>query len=763
MESKKRYRFKFEGTVQGVGFRPFVYRIALEHNLGGVVYNSSEGVFVEVQGKVSDIESFLKEFDTSLPALAKVDKITKEEIELKKEPGFKIIKSKSSDNLLANISPDIAICDDCLRELRDKNNRRFNYCLINCTNCGPRYTIIEKVPYDRENTSMKKFRMCFDCKNEYENPLDRRYHAEPISCKVCGPKTRFYKTYNKKLLAKYEDAIKLCAKSIKRGGIVAVKGLGGFHIMCSATSPKSVKVLRDRKRRPTKPLAVMFKSMEDIEKIALLSDKERELITSKEKPIVIVKKKEPHKYRKRELPITSFVAPMIDRIGVFLPYTPLHHMLFDLIECPIVATSANLSEEPIIRTKEELCEKLGFVVDYLLDFDRDIVNACDDSVVQAVGNKRVTIRLARGYAPKYIKLPKKVDKKLLCVGANQKGTITLVQDDMMVISPYIGDLNSIVSMEYFERTVETFKRFYDFEPDIVICDKHPNYETTKWAKNLVEKNPSIKLEQVQHHYAHILACLAEHNIKEKVLGFSWDGTGYGDDGSIWGGEVFICDEKEYKRVFHFKPIKLLGGEKAIKEPKRVGLAMLFEKYGLDDIKSLKLPLLKNFSEIELKNYHSLWKNGSLKTSSVGRVFDGVASLCDILQVSNYEGESGLILESFYDKNIKDSFDYTIKDDEIDLLSFLDEIVEIMGRNININEKKSIVSSMFINTLEAVISDIVNRFNLPIVLSGGVFQNRTLLEKTVKNLQDKRVYFQEETPINDGGISLGQAWWGVHHQ
>ena len=758
-----RYRYKFEGVVQGVGFRPFVYKLALKYGLKGFVNNSSEGVFLEIEADEEAIDEFEDEFYGSLPPLAKIDKTTKTKKSPLNETEFKIIQSEVSKAKFASISPDIAICEDCLKELNDITNRRYNYFLTNCTNCGPRYTIIKKVPYDRVNTSMDKFKMCSKCQEEYKNPLDRRYHAQPISCHTCGPRAKFYKTFSKELLKCDEEAIKLCAKSIKRGNIVAIKGMGGFHIVCSATSPKSVKLLRKRKRRPTKPFAVMFKDIEDIKKVSLLSKKEEELILSKEKPIVVVKKKEPHKLRKRELPITSFVAPGIDRIGVFLPYTPLHHLIFKYIECPIVATSANLSDEPIIKDRVELCEKLGDVVDFVLDFDRDIVNACDDSVVQAVGDKKETLRLARGYAPKYQKLSFKLDKKILCIGANQKNTITLAYEDILVTSPHIGDLNSIEAMEYFQRTIESFKRFYEFEPDIIVRDKHPGYETTKWANELKIKNDKLKIYEVQHHYAHLLSCMAEFSLKERVLGFAWDGTGYGDDGTIWGGEVFVCDEKSYERVFSFETFKLIGGDKAIKEPKRVALSYLFHNFSLNEILHMNLPTVKNFSENEIRSFYNIWKNTKLETSSVGRIFDIFASFCDIVQISGYEGESGLRLEAYFDETIKERFKYKIKNGKVDISSSLDKIISVMKENININNKRAKISSMLINTLSDIIRDIANRYGLPVVLSGGVFQNRTLLSKVVKELEksNKKVYFQQDTPINDGGISLGQAWWAVH--
>ncbi len=547
-------KIQVKGIVQGVGFRPFVYNLAIKNNLFGWVNNDDRGVNICLEGKESSIKDFIKNLEEFPPALSKIDSIDIKEKFFENFSSFDIKKSLETFNKSTIISPDMAICDDCVNDINDKNNFRFEYALTNCTNCGPRYSIIKTVPYDRINTSMKLFQMCEKCEEEYQNPLNRRYHAQPVSCEECGPKIALYDNKNIKLAINTNAIIKI-AKKIKEGNIVAIKGLGGFHLICDARNDNSVETLRKRKNRPSKPFAVMFKNLNEIKKYTNLSVKEEEIINSKEKPITLVKVEENDK----KLNLSKYLAPNIDRLGCFIAYTPLHHILFKYLDFPLIATSANLSGEPILRFKDEIINKLGNVVDFILDFNRDIINTCDDSVVQVINNDISVLRNARGFAPTSLRLKEKTPKKILALGANQKSTIALAFEDNLILSPYIGDLDSITSLEYFTRTIDTFKSFYDFKPDILVCDKHPSYESTKWAKS-----KDIELIQIQHHYAHVLSCMAEYNLDEKVLAFCFDGTGYGDDGNIWGGEVFIANKKEYERVHHLKYFKLLGGEKAVK-------------------------------------------------------------------------------------------------------------------------------------------------------------------------------------------------------
>jgi hydrogenase maturation protein HypF len=495
----------------------------------------------------------------------------------------------------------------------------------------------------------------------------------------------------------------------------------------------------------------MFPDIEGVKTSAEISLSEAELILSKEKPIVIVPKR-------RESLLSSLVAPGIDRLGVFLPYTPLHHLLLEAVDVPIVATSANQSDEPIIRDSVVLLEKLGSIVDLVLDHNRTIRNANDDSVLQMAGDEKITLRMSRGYAPKSIKLPFKSEKKILAVGANQKNSIALIFDDTLILSPYIGDLNSLEAFEYFERTLHSFKRFYDFEPDVIVYDKHPEYMTTKWAQQLQKDHPKLQTIKVQHHYAHLLATMAEHRVDGTVLGFVFDGTGYGDDGTIWGGEVMIADNQEYERIVTIAPFRLLGGDKAIKEPRRSALALLFETYTLDEIFALNLPLVQQFSKEEIHMLHRAWEKGinAPLCSSMGRLFDAVASFADILQVSSFEGESGLVMEQYVDENITDIFHFEIKCGMINLQPMVENMVKM--------EDKQLMVSTFFNTITEIVFHVAQKHpTLPLLFSGGVFQNKVLVEKISRRCkkEGRTSYFQNETAINDGGIALGQAWYALH--
>ncbi len=759
-----RAKIYIEGIVQGVGFRPFIYKLAKEFNYKGYVLNDGRGVEIDIEGE--DIDSFINEIYKRLPPLAKIDTIKKEILPPKNYKIFEIKHSKSTAKTTF-ISPDISVCEDCLAEMFDKNNRRYFYPFINCTNCGPRYTIIENIPYDRKNTSMKKFQMCEKCEKEYTNPLDRRYHAQPISCYECGPilnlkwkmekeeREEFsykfqvpsleFEISSSEIKEKQESVIKIFEKIsefLKEGKIGAIKGLGGFHLVCDATNEKAVMMLRERKKRPLKPFAMMFKNIEMIEKYCKINGYEKKLITSKERPIVVAAKKKQLKG----------IADNIDRYGVFLPYTPVHYLLFEFIDFPIIATSANISNEPIIRSFEELEKKLGNVVDFVLDYNRDIVNACDDSVMICIDDKILTYRLSRGYAPKSFGINKKIKPKILALGANQKNTISLAFEDKVILSPHIGDLLTVDSVEYFERTIKTFKRLYSFEPDVLIGDKHPFYESVKWAKG-----QNLTFHQIQHHYAHILSTMFEYHLKGDFLSFSFDGTGYGDNGHIWGGEVFIANEKEYKRIFHFKEFHLIGGEKGVKNPINTAVAYLLD---IDE------NLAKNYKPYSLIKH--LKKENFPLTSSLGRIFDIAAVLGGFMDINEYEGYSGMRIENFYNGKWKmknGEFQvakfqiptvslWKIDKDEIDI----SELIKFVAKN---RGNFELISTVFLNTLADIIVSISKSFDLPVILSGGVFQNKTLM-KIILNKSDKKIYFNQKIPINDGGISLGQVMWGIEN-
>lgn len=719
-----------QGVVQGVGMRPYIYKLAQKYNLSGFVYNSTNGVHIEVEGKT--IDAFLQELPLQLPPLSRINSITCQKIKTINENKFIILQTPKSGKKTTLISADTTTCQECLDDIK-KSGRFYNYFAINCTNCGPRYTIIKTLPYDRDNTAMNEFAMCQACKDEYNDPNNRRYHAQPTSCNDCGLTLSFYDMLNKISTKNiYEDV----AKEIKNGKIVAIKSLGGFHIVCDATNEDVIKRLRILKNRPAKPFALMCKNINQIKEFAKCSKLEEDIIKSKENPIVILDKRINNNSK-----ISSLIAPNINKIGVILPPSALHHILLQHLENPIVATSANLADEPLLTTKEEIILKLPFV-DFILDHNREIINALDDSLVQVSDDKLQILRLARGYTPTVIKLKNKINEKILALGAHTKSTIAFASEDSIILSGHIGDLGSIESFKYFLKTKESFERFYDFEPTLLLHDKHPNYQTTKWAK----EQPLPKIA-IGHHLAHIYATKIEHAINEKCISFSFDGSGYGDDETLWGGEVFIADSRKY----FFKPLKLLGAEKAIKEPRRIALALLLQYLTLEEIERYDFGFFKTFSKVELQTlYLSFSKNlNAPKTSSVGRLFDAVASLGNLTQILSFEGQSGLLCESVYDENIKQSLDFSIKNGEIEI-----DFLSYICRD---DFKPKQLPTLFINTLVNIIISITCQENLPVIICGGVFQNKTLVELLAKRFKTKNIkyYIQRTTPTNDSGIALGQ--------
>ncbi len=737
-------KYTIRGIVQGVGFRPFVYMLAIKHALKGSVENTGSGVIVYAQGAARALDAFESALHSEAPPLSRIDGIDTQNVTCKAYTDFEIIESSLTCKSTA-ISPDSAICDDCLEELRNPKDRRNGYFLINCTNCGPRYSIIDTLPYDRPNTSMRDFEMCATCKEEYTNPAERRYHAQPISCHDCGPK----------MVIEGAKNLEQVAYCLKEGGIVALKGIGGFHLMCDATNENAVARLRERKNRPKKPLAVMFKDYAAAEKNVTCNALEQALLESKERPIVLV-------HQSAQSTIAKNVAPGIECLGVMLAYTPLHYLLFERFEGALVATSANVSDEPIYRSKTQIFEHLGGVADCVVDVEREIFNAVDDSLVQVTRGAIQMLRMGRGFAPLSLPLgftPQghflrgACKQNILAVGAQQKNTMALAFGDTLILSPHIGDLSSVEAFEFFERTLKTFKRLYDFEPDLVVCDKHPDYMTSQWARA-----QNLPLLEIQHHHAHVLACMFEHALDETVLAFAFDGTGYGLDGTIWGGEVLVCEGADFERIGYLSPLRLLGGEKAVKEPRRVALSLLFECFEPD--KMPELPLLKTFADGEIEVLYKAWQKGlnAPLTSSMGRLFDGVASLMDTLHVSTYEGQSGLMLEARCHNAKAAPFRFKIDEGVLDTPMIVRDIVDAI-----IAGKSAEVPDRFINTLVSVMDAYSAWYpKLPIVLGGGVFQNKTLLSRTLAHFESlkRRCYVQSHTPVNDGAIALGQVVYGL---
>ncbi|MDO9304083.1 MAG: carbamoyltransferase HypF [Sulfuricurvum sp.] len=732
------------GIVQGVGFRPFVYREAKTHGLKGFVINTADGVVIEAEGL--EYEAFINALRENLPKHARIDSMEIVESESCGYTDFEIRESTLGVGSVA-IPLDTALCSACEAEMDDPSNRRYHYPFINCTDCGPRYTIIQIPPYDRVRTSMKHFAMCDACHTEYTDPSSRRYHAEPISCPNCGPKLTFLD--NKGLEAE-GNPIALAVEMLKEGKIIALKGLGGFHLMCDATSDTAVAELRRRKHRKAKPLAVMFRSFEQLQEYAEVNEEERAHITGAIKPIVIVR-------AKSGTNLSEHVAPSIDRLGVFLPYTPLHRLLFERIDFPLIATSANISDEPIIVKADEIAHRLGNVVDGIVSHNRSIVNALDDSVIQIVQGRVVMLRMGRGFAPHTLLLTNTIDKNILALGAHQKSAIALGVKKNMVLSGHIGDLGSIEADGYFEKTIQTFKRFYECEPTLLISDLHPHYSSTRYAKEQKEEHYGV-----QHHYAHILACMGEYTLNEKVLGFAFDGTGYGEDGSLWGGEVMVADPHGYERIGFLKPFALLGGDKAIKEPRRIALSLLFESYTLEKVLVLKSPTTESFLEYEIRQLHHMWTKqlNSPRSSSMGRLFDAVASLGGFIQTLDYEGQGGMIMESFVDDSITEPFDFTVTDREVVLSSMVEQIVELSTQS----DAKRLIASRFIATIEAMMEYFVNLHpELPVVIGGGVFQNNALMSRLYRRFGEGRFYAQQQTPVNDGGIALGQLYYALNNE
>jgi len=734
------YQIDIQGTVQGVGFRPFVYALAMRFALNGEVWNDSRGVSIRLNATMEQLKDFMAQIESQKPPLAHIDAINYHTIEPQNYGKFSIVQSQMQNDTFALMPPDVSICDACETELFEPSNRRYGYPFITCTHCGVRYTIIKQLPYDRANTSMGAFEMCTKCHEEYTNPLNRRYHAQPIGCFECGPSLKL-KSKSEAFKIAQNKIIEKAVEFILEGKIVAIKGVGGYHLVCDATHSQAVQTLRERKNRPHKPLAIMVKNIESAKQLARVSSLEEQWLVSPQRPIVLLKK-----HPNPSLVLSCLVAPLVDTIGIFLPYTPLHLLLLKALNRPIVATSANLSDEPLARNFEALM-KLAHVWDYCLDHDREILNGCDDSVVTVVQDRALFLRRSRGYAPQAITLPFRLSQKVLALGANQKSTIAIAFEDKAILSPHIGDLDSIDSIQYYHEHIERLRQIYNFQEEIVVHDKHPNYQSTQYAKALATKHPALKILSIQHHVAHIQAIRLEHGMRGKVLGIAFDGTGYGDDGNAWGGEFILCDENHYERVAHLEYFKLLGGDKAIKEPRRVALSLLFECYG-EKALDMDNPTTRAFSSQELRVYYRMWHKGlnAPLTSSMGRLFDGVASLGGIIQILSFEGQSGAMMESYYDPNIQSCYLWNLNDGKIDTKPMIKMMLT--------QSDLTVMISKFFNTLVSIVQQIAMCYPYPVVLGGGVFQNRVLVELLLHKM-GKRVFLPQKLPPNDGAIALGQ--------
>ena len=741
---EKTYKIKIWGIVQGVGFRPFVYRLAKSLNLRGWILNSTGSVHILIQGEEEKIKKFLDDLIKEAPPLSKIEKIEKEEINTtEKFIDFSIIESKESAGFNF-ISPDIAICDDCLKEMRDPKDRRFNYPFINCTNCGPRYTIIEDLPYDRDKTTMKIFKMCEKCKEEYSNPESRRFHAQPISCYDCGPTLWIDGEKDSNIFEKI-------GKYLEEGKILAIKGLGGFHLACDATNNKAVKSLRERKKRPSKPFALMMKDMDMIKRYCYVNEDEEKILLSKERPIVLLKIKDLRD-------ISKYTAPNNKYLGVMLPYTPYHHLIFDYFPKPLIMTSGNISDEPIIKDNDHAKEKLKNIADVFIFHNRNIAHRVDDSVVFVENKELNIIRRARGYAPDPIKIPIKI-KPTLALGGELKNTFSLGKDNYVFMSPHIGDLKDKDTLSVYEETIQEFIRLFRIEPEILVHDLHPQYLSTDFAEKFKKY---MVVKAIQHHKAHFFSLLLDRKITDNIICFSFDGTGYGEDGNIWGGEVFIGNLEEVKRIAHFKYFPIAGGNYAIENPRLIALSYI-TKYFPSEVENI-FPHVAPFEKEIIKRL--IEKNENIfYTSSCGRIFDMVSALLKIREHIDYEGQSAIELEMHAMESKEEGhFPFKIIEGEkieIDIYPTIERILEERKRK-NVKD----IAKKFHNTISQIIvfiSEILReeyKIN-KVGLSGGVFQNRLLLKTAIPLLRDKgfEVFTHKNVPTNDGGISLGQIILG----
>ncbi len=749
-------RVHIAGIVQGVGFRPFVFNLANRFNLNGWVRNTSAGVDIEVDGSTEVLDSFLKALRDEAPPLARIDEFTSSFGPLNGFAKFEIVHSEAIPEAFQPISPDVAICDDCLRELFDPNDRRYRYPFSNCTNCGPRFTIIEDIPYDRPKTTMAPFEMCPDCAREYADPTNRRFHAQPVACPRCGPQISFERlsVNTSKLPILGEDAILETRAALTRGEIVAIKGLGGFHLACDATNPKAVTELRRRKLRIDKPFALMMPDMETIEKHCLVGDAERDFLQSTARPIVLLR-------RRSESNIVREVAPRQDWLGVMLPYTPLHYLLLEKVaDFPeaLVMTSGNLSEEPLAIDNDEARQKLASLADAFLMHNRDIHIRCDDSVVRVFDQEIYPIRRSRGYAPFPVKLPWQVPQ-VLATGAELKNTFCITNRNYAFLGHHIGDMENYETLKSFEQGVEHFERLFRVKPAAIAYDLHPNYLATRYALQRAESENTI-LIGVQHHHAHIASCMAEHRLDaaRPVIGLAFDGTGYGDDGNIWGGEFLVADYKDYQRPLHLGYFPLPGGDAAIKHPARIALALLWS-LGLDwDERFASVADFNELERITLRTQLERRINTPL-TSSMGRLFDAVAALAGVRQRVNYEAQAAIEFEALADETERGIYPFEVEGDQVQVRGVFELLIEDVLANVPL----SIISARFHNGLSDMVRVATLRIKKEtginqVVLSGGVWQNITLLGRTLAllNKEGFQVYLHREVPTNDGGLSLGQA-------
>ncbi len=744
--SLERRSIRVTGVVQGVGFRPFVHNLAASVGLHGLVGNDSDGVFIEVEGPSGALNRFVESLTSDAPPMAHVESVESTSMPRSGLTGFRIVASEGSPGGRTFVSPDLRTCDACLTEMNDRNDRRHRYPFTNCTNCGPRYTIIESLPYDRPTTTMASFEMCAECRAEYEDPGSRRFHAQPNACPVCGPRLTLLSPTG---IPMHGDPIEVTRAMIAAGSVVAVKGLGGFHLACDASSEAAVAQLRERKGRSDKPLAVMVADLATATTIVMLDDNERRLLTSRSRPIVLAK-------AVAGSPVSPNVAPGNEFLGLMLPYTPLHHLLLGPGDVWVM-TSGNLSQEPIATDNDEALGRLAGVADAFLVHDRAIVVPVDDSVVRVIDSREVPVRRSRGYAPFPVKLPLEV-APTLAVGAELKATFCLAEGTEAFMSQHIGDMENLETLMAFERSVTHLQGLFDIDPEVLVTDLHPRYLSTRWADEHAGGRPVVR---VQHHHAHLASLLAEHGELDRVIGFAFDGTGYGTDGTVWGGEVMVADLAGYERVGHLAPVPLPGGDAAVRRPYRMALSHLLSA-GIEW--SEDLPPVQACPPAERSVLVAQIDQGinTISTTSMGRLFDAVASLAGVRQAITYEGQAAIEFEGLVDEEADGEYRFRVGEEAphiLDPAPVLTAVVDDLRSGI----PPAVIAARFHRGLATAMVEIAqqvrsNTGTSTVGCSGGVFQNATLTSAVTARMGAAgfRVLTHRQVPPNDGGLALGQA-------
>jgi hydrogenase maturation protein HypF len=743
----RRLKIVIRGVVQGVGFRPFVYRLARDEGLGGWVNNSPQGVFIEVEGPDERLDDFLLRLPQDKPPLSFIQSLEYSVLESVGYPDFRIHRSEDGGEKQALILPDIATCPLCLQEILSPADRRYRYPFTNCTLCGPRFSIIQALPYDRRHTTMEKFVMCERCAREYEEPQDRRFHAQPNACPDCGPQLALWDGTGA-TMAHGDDALLEAAAALERGDVLALKGIGGFQLLADARNEEAVTRLRQRKRREEKPLAVMCPDLRSARRCVRLSQIEEQVLLSPQSPILLAR-------RRPDADIAPSVAPANPHLGVMLPYSPLHHLLMKDLGFPVVATSGNLHDEPIVTDEEKAMATLGGIADCFLVHDRPIERYVDDSVVRVQLGREVVLRRARGYAPLPVTL-KETLPLLLALGAHLKNTVAISRGRDVILSQHIGDLETAQAFFAFRKVVQDLLRLYEVKPQAVACDAHPDYLSSQHAREL-----GLPVVEVFHHHAHLASCLAENEIDGEVLGVTWDGAGYGEDGTIWGGEFLAGDASSYRRVATFRPFRLAGGERAMKEPRRSALGLLFEMEGEAALER-PWPFLDGLSERQRRLMAQMLTRGwnSPLTSSCGRLFDAVAAILGIKTVSTFEGQAAMMVEFAIQESVEDSYPVSLLPASgggplvFDWEPMLRAILADQEQRVDVG----VICARLHNALADLIVEVAQRVGLErVALTGGCFQNRYLAERAFRRLEKAgfRPFTHQRVPPNDGGIALGQ--------